>query len=157
MLAGIVLHAFATPKPSRRTATWYSMFLHPKSHVPSCPLSSGIALHPTLGSAERSHAKRLVYGQLFSHGTPFLSTLDKESRQFIALWNSQVMVSLDVWRVSRTTFFNAQWPLSVVKNGLPNQGFIVTVPSHFHFTITSPAIDLRNLRRVAMSLTDFHI
>jgi hypothetical protein len=28
--------------------------------------------------------------------------------QFIALQNSRVIVSFDVWRVSQTTFFNAQ-------------------------------------------------
>jgi hypothetical protein len=48
MLAGIVLQAFATPKPSHRTATWYSVIHDPKSHISSCPLSSGIALYTTL-------------------------------------------------------------------------------------------------------------
>jgi hypothetical protein len=33
MLAGIVLQAFATPKPTHRTATWYSVTHHPKTHV----------------------------------------------------------------------------------------------------------------------------
>jgi hypothetical protein len=51
MLADIVLQAFATPKPSHRTATWYSVIHRPKSHVSSCPLSSGITLYTTLGSA----------------------------------------------------------------------------------------------------------
>jgi hypothetical protein len=69
--------------------------------------------------------------------------------QFVALHNSQV---IDVWRVSRTTFFNARQSLLFIKYGLPSRGFVV-VPSHFHFTITSPTIDLGNLRRVAMSLT----
>jgi hypothetical protein len=32
---------------------------------------------------------------------------------------------------------------------------VVVVPSRFHFTITSPTTDLGNLRRGAMSLTDF--
>jgi hypothetical protein len=41
-----------------------------------------------------------------------------------------------------TTFFNAQQPMSVIKCGLPGHGFIVVVPSCFHFTITSPAIQL---------------
>jgi hypothetical protein len=53
------------------------------------------------------------------------------------------------------TTFNAQLPLLVIKRGQPGRGFIVVVPSRFHFTITSPAIDFGNLRRVAMSLTDF--
>jgi hypothetical protein len=75
--------------------------------------------------------------------------------QFVALRNSQVIVSLDVWRVSRTTFFNAQRSPSVIKRGLPGRGFVVVVPSRFHFVITSPTIDLGKLRRVAMSLTDF--
>jgi hypothetical protein len=77
------------------------------------------------------------------------------ARQFIALRNSRVIVSLDVWRVSRTTFFNAQRPLPVTKRGLPVRGSVVVVPSYFHFTITSPAVDLGNLRRVIVSLTDF--
>jgi hypothetical protein len=51
MLAGIVLQEFATSKPSHRTATWYSMIHHPKSHVSSCPLSSGVTLYTTLGGA----------------------------------------------------------------------------------------------------------
>jgi hypothetical protein len=34
-----------------------------------------------------------------------------------------------------------------------NAAYLV-VPSHFHFTITSPTVDLGNLRRVAMSLTE---
>jgi hypothetical protein len=34
-------------------------------------------------------------------------------------------------------------------------GFVVVVPSRFHFTITSPTVDPGYLRRVAMSLTDF--
>jgi hypothetical protein len=55
--------------------------------------------------------------------------------QFIALWNSQVIVSLDVWQISRTTFFNTRWSLLVIKHGLPSCGF-VAVPSRFHFTIT---------------------
>jgi hypothetical protein len=71
--------------------------------------------------------------------------------QFIALRNSQVIV----WWVSWTTFFNTQRSLSVIKCGLPSQGFVVVVPSCFHFTITSPTIDLGNLRRVTMSLTNF--
>jgi hypothetical protein len=75
--------------------------------------------------------------------------------QFIALRNSQVIVSLDVWRVSRTTFFNARWSLSLIKSSRPGHGFVVVVPSRLHFTITSPAVDLDNLRRVAMSPTDF--
>jgi hypothetical protein len=76
--------------------------------------------------------------------------------QFIALQNSCVIVSLDVWQVSQTTFFKARWPLSVIKRGQPCGSFLVVVPSsRFHFTITSPTIDLGKLRRVAMSLTDF--
>jgi hypothetical protein len=58
--------------------------------------------------------------------------------QFIALRNSRMIVSLDVWQVSRTTFFNARWSLSVIKGGLPSRGFVVVVPSRFHFKITSP-------------------
>jgi hypothetical protein len=55
--------------------------------------------------------KCLVYGQLLAHGTPFLLILDAVivlAGQFVALQNSWVMVSLNVWQVSRTTFFNAQ-------------------------------------------------
>jgi hypothetical protein len=33
--------------------------------------------------------------------------------QFVTLQNSWVIVSLDVWRISQTTFFNAQWSLSL--------------------------------------------
>jgi hypothetical protein len=77
--------------------------------------------------------------------------------QFIALQNSRVIVSLDVWWVSWTTFLNARWSLSVIKHGLPSRGFIVVVPSPFHFTVTSPTIDLGSLRRVAMSLTDLSL
>jgi hypothetical protein len=74
--------------------------------------------------------------------------------QFVALQNSPVIVSLD-WRVSRTTFFNAWWYLSVVKHGLPSYGFVVVVPSLFHSAIMSPAADMGSLRRVAMALTYF--
>jgi hypothetical protein len=51
MLAGIVLQAFATPKPSHWIITWYSMIHYPKSYVSSCPLSSGFALYTTSGGA----------------------------------------------------------------------------------------------------------
>jgi hypothetical protein len=50
-MAGIVHQAFAIPKPSHRTATWYSVVHHPKSHVSSSPLSSGVAIYTTLGGA----------------------------------------------------------------------------------------------------------
>jgi hypothetical protein len=75
--------------------------------------------------------------------------------QLIALRNLRVIASLDVWQVSRTTFFNARRSLSVIKCGLPGHVFFVVVPSRFHFTITSPTIYLGNLRRVTMALTDF--
>jgi hypothetical protein len=75
--------------------------------------------------------------------------------QFVALRNSRGIVSLDIWQVSRTNFFNAQQPLSVIKRGLLGHGFVAVVPSRFHFTITSPSADLGNLRRAAMSLADF--
>jgi hypothetical protein len=71
--------------------------------------------------------------------------------QFVALQNSRVIVSLDVWRVSRNTFFNARRYLSVIKRGLPGRGFVVVVPSRFHFTITSPAVDLGSLRMAAVN------
>jgi hypothetical protein len=61
--------------------------------------------------------------------------------QFIALRNSWVIVSLDVWQVLRTTFFTAQWFPSVIKRGLPGHGLLLVVSSHFHFTVTSPTID----------------
>jgi hypothetical protein len=77
------------------------------------------------------------------------------TEQFVALWDSWVIVSLDVWRVLRTTFFNARRSLSVIKCGLTGRGFIVAVSSHFHFKITSPAVDLGNLRIVTISLSDF--
>jgi hypothetical protein len=60
--------------------------------------------------------------------------------QFVALRDSWVIVSLDVWRVSRT-IFKARRYLSVIKRG---RGFVVVVPSCFHFTITSPTVDLGN-------------
>jgi hypothetical protein len=75
--------------------------------------------------------------------------------QFVVLRNSRVIVSLDVWRDSRITFFNARRSLSVIKCSLPGRGFNVVVPSRFHFTITFTAVDLGNLRRVALSQTDF--
>jgi hypothetical protein len=74
--------------------------------------------------------------------------------QFVAVRNSRVIVSLDVWRVSGNTFFKARWSLLVIKRGLPGRGFVVVVPSGFHFTIPSPTADLGNLRSVAMSLID---
>jgi hypothetical protein len=68
-----------SPHPNtHRTATWYSMIHHSKSHISNCPLSSGVALYTTLGGA-CSQAKYLVYGQLLVHGTPFLLTLDAQS------------------------------------------------------------------------------
>jgi hypothetical protein len=75
--------------------------------------------------------------------------------QFVALWNSWVTVSLDVWRVSQTTFFNARQSPSVIKCSRSGRGFVVVVPACFHFTITSPTINFGNLIRVAMSLKDF--
>jgi hypothetical protein len=75
--------------------------------------------------------------------------------QFIALWNSRVIVSLDIWQVLQTTFFNDRQSLLAIKRSLHSCGFIVVLPARFHFTITSPAINLGNLRKVAMSLTDF--
>jgi hypothetical protein len=75
--------------------------------------------------------------------------------QFVALWNSRVIVSLDIWQVSQTASFNARRSLSVIKRGLPGHGFVMVVPSCFPFTVTSPTIDLGNLRKVAMPRTDF--
>jgi hypothetical protein len=83
------------------------------------------------------------------------STVMVLAGQIVALRNPWVIVSIDVWRVSRTTFFNTQQSLSVIKGGLPSHGFVVVVPSHFHFTIMSPTAHLGNLRRVAMTLTVF--
>jgi hypothetical protein len=83
ILAGIVPHAFATPKRSRRTATWYSVIHRPKSHVSSCSLFSGVALYATLGGAWRSQAKYLVHGQLLAHGTSFLLTPDAQSWRWL--------------------------------------------------------------------------
>jgi hypothetical protein len=74
--------------------------------------------------------------------------------KFVARRSSRMIISLDVWQVSRTTFFSARRSLSVTKLGLPSSGFVVVVPSHFHLKITSPSVDLGNLRKVAMSLTD---
>jgi hypothetical protein len=56
------------------------------------------------------------------------------AEKFVALWNSQVIVSLDVWRVSQTTFFKAQWSLSVIKSGLPGRGCAFMFPIHSHVT-----------------------
>jgi hypothetical protein len=75
--------------------------------------------------------------------------------QFIALWNSRVIVLHDVWRVSGTTFFNDRQSMLVIKRSLPGHGFVVVVPSRFHFTVMSPTVDLGILRRVVMSLIDF--
>jgi hypothetical protein len=58
--------------------------------------------------------------------------------QFITLQNSRQIVSLDVYRVSRAIFFNAQRFLSFIKRGLPGRGFVMVVPSRFHFTTMSP-------------------
>jgi hypothetical protein len=49
MLAGIVLQAFATPKPSHRTSAWYSVIHHPKTRRFELP--NGIALYIILGCA----------------------------------------------------------------------------------------------------------
>jgi hypothetical protein len=75
--------------------------------------------------------------------------------QLVALRNSQMIASLDIWQFSRTTFFNAQRLLSVIKRVLTSRGFVVIVPSRLHFKVMSPAVDFGNLRRAAMSLTDF--
>ncbi|KDR18028.1 hypothetical protein L798_07820 [Zootermopsis nevadensis] len=64
------------------------------------------------------------------------------------------MVSHDDIRFSHTTFFNTQRSLSVNTRGLPGRDFVVVVSSRFHFTITSPTVDLGNLRRAEMALTD---
>jgi hypothetical protein len=182
MLADIVLQAFATPKPSHRTATRYSVIQHPKSHDSSCPLSNGATLYSTLGGAymrvgpQSGHCTgtitdvlcfrwRLAFsGEIFglwAAARPWIliplnsrRTVMVLAGQFVALRKSRVIVSLHVWRVSRTTFFNARRSLSVIKRGLPGRGFVVVVPSYLHFTTTSPTIDLGNMRRVAVSLTD---
>jgi hypothetical protein len=53
--------------------------------------------------------------------------------QFVALWNSRMIVSLDVWWVSQTTFFNALRSLWFIKRGLPRRGCTFTFPtSHSH-------------------------
>jgi hypothetical protein len=67
--------------------------------------------------------------------------------QFVALWNSGVIVSLDVGRVSRTAFFNAQRSPSVIKRGLPGGGFVAFVASLFHFTITFTSRRLGQLEK----------
>jgi hypothetical protein len=72
--------------------------------------------------------------------------------QFVAMQNSWAIISLNVWR---TTFFNTRWSLLLIKHSLLGRGLIIVVPSHFHFTITSPTANLGNLIRVAMSLTGF--
>jgi hypothetical protein len=41
----------------------------------------------------------------------FQRTVRVLAEQFVALRNSEAIVSLDVWQVSRTTFFNAQQPV----------------------------------------------
>jgi hypothetical protein len=66
------------------------------------------------------------------------------AQQILALRNSWVIVSLDIWQVSQTTFFNSRRSLSVIKRGLPGHGFILVASSHFQFTIMSPAADLGN-------------
>jgi hypothetical protein len=159
MLAGIVLQAFATPKPSQRTATWYSVIHHSKSHLNLSTVQWCRSLH--------SFRRRLTFtGEMFglwAAASPW-NPIPLNSRrtvmvlagQFVALRNSRVFVSLGVWRVSRTTF-NARQSLSAIKRGLPGRGFVVVVPSHFHFTIMSPTIDLGSFRRVAMSLTDLSL
>jgi hypothetical protein len=63
-------------------------------------------------------------------------------------------VSLDVWQVSRTAFFNIRRSLSL------NAAYPVVVLlwlcfHNFHLTIMPPTVDLGNLRRVAVSLTNF--
>jgi hypothetical protein len=54
--------------------------------------------------------------------------------QFVALKNSQVILSLDIWQISQTTFFNARWSLLVIKRGLPSCGCALTFPLHNHVT-----------------------
>jgi hypothetical protein len=86
MPAVIVLQAIAIPKHSHQTATWYSVIHHFKSHV-----SSGVAFTGEM------------FG-LWAAASP-LNTIPLNSRhtgmvlagQFIALQNSRVIVSLDVW------------------------------------------------------------
>jgi hypothetical protein len=56
--------------------------------------------------------------------------------QFIALQKLRVILSLDVWRVSRTTFYKAQRFLSIIKSGLPHRGFALIVLSLLHFMVT---------------------
>jgi hypothetical protein len=75
----------------------------------------------------------------------FRRTVMVLARQFVALRNLWVIVSLDVGRRS----------LSVIKRTQPGRSFFVVVPSRFLFKITSLTADMGNLRRVAMPLTDF--
>jgi hypothetical protein len=123
MLSGIVLQAFATPKPSHRTAT--------------SPKITRFQL-PTVQWRRSLHhfRRRLAFtGEMFAlwaaahpwNPIPLYSrrTVMALAGQIIALRNSWVIVSLDVWRVSRTIFFKSRRSLSVIKRGLPGHDFVV--------------------------------
>jgi hypothetical protein len=104
MLAVIVLQAFATPKPFCRTATCYSVIHHPKSHV------SNLSTVQWRRSLHHFRRRLEVTGEIFGLWAAALpwNPIPLNSRrtdmvlagQFIALWNSRVIVSLNVWRVS---------------------------------------------------------
>jgi hypothetical protein len=68
--------------------------------------------------------------------------LDEVSQHFSAHGMKHVLDIVDC---------GTQRSLSVIKHSLLGRGFIAVVPSRFRFT----TIDLTNLRRVAMPLTDF--
>jgi hypothetical protein len=63
------------------------------------------------------------------------TTVMVQVRLFVALQILWVIVSLDIWWISWTTFFNAWCSLSVIKCGLPGHyGCAFTFPLHNHVT-----------------------
>jgi hypothetical protein len=153
MLAGIVLQASATPKPSHRTATRYSAIHH--SQLTRFQLST-VQWHHSLHHFRRCLVCTGEIFGLWAAAHP-CNTIPLNSRHTVMVLAGQfvstaelTIVSLDIWRVSQTTFFNARWSLSVIKNGLPGCGCAFTFPLH----IMSPTTDLGNLRSCNV-LTDF--
>jgi hypothetical protein len=104
MLASTVLQALATPKPSHRTATWYSVIHHPTSHVSNCSLSSVHHFRWCLAFTGKMFDLWTAARPWYPIPLNSRHTVIVLAVQFIALQNSRVIVSPDVWRVSRTTF-----------------------------------------------------
>jgi hypothetical protein len=153
-------------QPATSLITWFPVLIWSKSHDPTTAEEGEKNIF--LGVGFCSYVLTHSWSWAFLEEPPIVQPVENfptfyGTRNFNTVFIRAIHWYLS-WAISiqstpsfyhTTIFFSARLSLSVIKRGLPGRGFVVVVPSHFHFTITSPAIDLSNLRRVAVFLTDF--